>query len=262
MSDMDIRNWVRENRPDLKVGQRGRLSPDVKAVYDEAHRDEVQPVSSGNKDWEIHSDGTAIFKEMTEPVLEGAPREDTGETPPKPPAKKKLFRFGDAEKPRTQHKRVSTATVLSWMWGGMGTVIRNPNLAPVARTLQLQAPVAGEIADDMVKGTVVDKVLQPLARVSEKGEDLFALVGPPAIAMAICMQPELYPMLEPMMVEAIKSWVAIAGPRIRKAQQKEAKLIAEMGEDYGESIREMLQFIFAPVQTQESPDGTGAYASA
>ncbi len=112
----------------------------------------------------------------------------------------------------------------------------------------------------MIKGTAVDKLLQPLARVGEKGEEVFALVGPPAIAMAICAQPDLYPVLEPVMVEALKSWVVIAGPRIKKAKQREEKLVAELGADYGDSIREMLQFIFAPVM-QENPNGTAEYAA-
>ena len=248
MSDMDIRSWLRENRPDIKVGQRGRLSPDAKAAYAEAHGE----VSDGNADY-------VTVKEETEPLLSGEVL-DTGETKPQPPKKKGLFSWGDPDKPRTDRKRVSTAKIISGVWGGMGALLRNPQLAPVARTLQVQAPVAGEIADDMIKGTPVDKLLQPLARVGEKGEEVFALVGPPAIAMAICAQPDLYPMLEPVMVEALKSWVVIAGPRIKKAQQKEAKLIAELGEDYGESIREMLAFIFQPVM-QESPNGTAEYAT-
>ena len=242
MSDMDIRNWLRENRPDIKVGQRGRLSPAAKDAYDEAHG-----VSDGNFLTDMLNDEVTTVKEMTEPVFE------TDEVAPQPPKKKGLFSFGDPDKPRGERKRVSTSKIVSGVWAGMGALLLNPQLAPVARTLQVQAPVAGEIAEDMIKGTPVDKLLQPLARVGEKGEEAFALIGPPAISMAICMQPDLYPMLEPVMVEALKSWVLIAGPKIRKAQQKEAKLVEELGEDYGSSIREMLQFIFAPF-VQETPD--------
>ncbi len=49
-------------------------------------------------------------------------------------------------------------------------------LPPLQRTLRMQAPVAGDLLDDVVRDTIVDPLLQPLARLASQGKAVQALV--------------------------------------------------------------------------------------
>lgn len=233
--DAEVRAWLKSNRPDIKLGVRGRL-----------------PSAA----WDAYWDGN---DQLLEDPSTFTDVDFSDEIPPAAPEKKKWGLFGSSTpKEKTTHKRVSTSTLLEHGWSAMGALVGSFSqvveqegqqykvqpLLPVARVMDMQAPVAGEIFDDVIKGTVVDKLVQPLARISDKGEDAFALLGPPMIATAICMQPTLYPVLRPAMAAALKSWVVTAGPRVKKAKERQEKLVAELGEDYGASIEEMLDFIF------------------
>src|SRR5262249_21333549 len=83
----------------------------------------------------------------------------------------------DGKPPAKRIPRVSVANLISSGWGlAAMALVRNPNAVPIGRVLQMQAPVAGVIVDDMVKGTPVDRLLQPLARAGERGEKAVALI--------------------------------------------------------------------------------------
>jgi hypothetical protein len=80
-------------------------------------------------------------------------------------------------KGKKHHPRVRVDGLISRGWdvlGGLATRI-DP---PIGRCLQMQAPVAGLILEDVVKGTFVDRALQPVARAEDKAEKVAALAGP------------------------------------------------------------------------------------
>lgn len=114
----------------------------------------------------------------------------------------------------------------------------------------MQAPVAGVIVDDMCKGTVVDRVLQPLARGSEKAEKGFALIGPPILVAMISSRPELYPVLSGPLKVAMLSWVEIAGPAMEKAQRKAEQMAERVG---GVDVDGMIAALFADLPIAEAP---------
>ena len=66
-------------------------------------------------------------------------------------------------------------------WGGgvefAASMIGRAGYVPMARSMVWSSPVAGEIIEDATKGTVVDKLVQPLVRNGEKWQDLFDLLG-------------------------------------------------------------------------------------
>jgi hypothetical protein len=77
---------------------------------------------------------------------------------------------------KPKHPRVSTADLIGSGWRIVAKVAQP--LPPMYRTLRLQSVIAGPLIDDAVKGTMVDPILQPLARLSRAGETVSALVAP------------------------------------------------------------------------------------
>lgn len=74
-------------------------------------------------------------------------------------------------------RRVSTSplteSLITFAAGGLDRI----GQGPLGAFASFTAPVAGEIVDDVVAGTMVDKVVQPLVRGSEKYQNLGALFG-------------------------------------------------------------------------------------
>lgn len=128
----------------------------------------------------------------TEPDEPGEPGEPTApDEPPaaaeqRPASERKRGLFTRRPRPKTEAvlpsqarprsaKRVSTApltaTILAFAAGGLDRM----GQGPLAMTVSFTAPVAGEIVDDAVAGTLPDKLLQPLVRGSEKYQNVSAL---------------------------------------------------------------------------------------
>lgn len=81
-------------------------------------------------------------------------------------------------KPAAPKRRASTAD----FWGGLvapgvaGGAAR-AGYVPMARAIAWSSPCVGEIVEDATKGTLIDRVVQPFVRSSEKWENLFDLIG-------------------------------------------------------------------------------------
>ena len=244
MSDVqDIRAWARENGWD--VGTKGRLAQEIHDAY--AQQANGQPQVSGDGE----DDGPVIPLSLDapppaapgaaggpaappQPPGAGAAPTLNGERPPKPPPGQRRRKLADRVKrardngPRPGHKRVSIENLVSsgWAMGAMA-LARSPRALPVARVLDMQAPVAGIIVEDMAKGTLVDKLLQPLARGGEKAEKAFALAGPPLLVGLMNANPQLFPVLKPMLKMSLMSWMQIAGPAMAKVQKRQEQFSEE-----------------------------------
>lgn len=243
----DIREWAKAKGID--IGERGRIPADVRKLYNE---DASAPV--------VDMPDVPPPSEETPPRTERA----TGETPPgPPPPRPKWWQRKPHTEPRDRraHKRVPLETWAARAWKGLAYVT-GAGATPTSRCLNMQAPVAGIIVDDMLKGTAVDMMLQPLARMGEGGKDVAALVGLPLLVAVTERQPMLYPYTRPLMAEAATEWVLIAGPAMRKAKARAAKVAEELAEfeldeDAVEGafaapvsnpvIEKMLDAIFAPM---------------
>lgn len=144
-----------------------------------------------------------------EPRPEGdVPRETSRETRPKV----------------SRGRRNSGAETISDAWAGFGGLcLRNPGYIPLGRYMQFQAPVAGEMLDEAVAGTVVDKiVVQPITRARGKFDLMAAVFGPPALIVAIQRNPERADMLMPMLKSSIRNALPLMVPAIKKVAAKEA----------------------------------------
>ena len=162
-------------------------------------------------------------------------------------------------KPGGNTKRVSAADSLGDLWSGLGGLLtRLPNHAPSGRLLQFQSQAAGEILDEALKGTVVDRViLQKAVKTRGRFDVLGAVLMPPAIVFAIETNPErasyLIPLLESSLRNALPHMVApIKKARKREADQAEA--IRELfpdAPDGTDPIRELIKEIFGGYFTDE-----------
>jgi hypothetical protein len=259
----DIREWANANG--YTIGVKGRIPGHIQQAYDAAHQGpngSADPIGPDYPDDDFDSAFPAPESDYTGPEEPGG-SDDTGETKPRRPrGGKKASRpswlpgGGAKKKPGKKPPRVSTEELLGSVWRGAAK-LASP-LPPLQRTLRLQAPVAGLLLEDAVKGTAIDTVLQPLARIANQGKTVQALVGPPAFVTAIMvhqiqragMTPpqEPHPMFMALATEGLRSslmaWMDIAGPKFDVAMQRER----EFEEKYGQSVDDTIALIFgAPV---------------
>src|SRR4051812_19172359 len=158
----DIREWGRQNGFDVTDDK--ALPRGLRSAYQK--RDDTDVITRIVPDEE---EGTRV-------LIEDGPEPVSTERPPaiRHPSVVQRARslvgkkVDDAPKVRSHHPRRSVDRIIERVWEGMARLVQPVNL-PVARVMAVQAPVAGLLLEDIVKGTVVDRVLQPIVRVEEKG---------------------------------------------------------------------------------------------
>src|SRR5215468_3634467 len=149
----DIRAWAQAQG--IELNGRGRLPKSVVEQYEAAHADD-----------EVDEEPLLIVPDDPGPPAEPAAeplQPVAGERPPVPPkgggragflARRERDKAKAKARPPRRLPRVSVANLISSGWGlGAMALARNGNAVPVARVLQMQAPVAGVVVDDMVRGT-------------------------------------------------------------------------------------------------------------
>jgi len=254
--DRQIRAWALEEGID--VSAMGRIPVEVRARWEAAHPDTAIGVGVG----EEHPGTDPVMRigpelarpAETPPVAPGAAPKPTGGVHGLAALRERAAAAAAAAGPG-KGKRTPVNRIMGGLWGLAGRVLSAGPVAPVGRVLQLQAPVAGAIADRIVRGTAIDRLLQPLARMSQRGDDLAALLGPPVIVAAIARNPAAGPLLYPMLREILELWADIAGPEMEKMQAR-SRSRAERGFD----VDALIEALFAsPGPGDEVPDeGTAA----
>lgn len=233
MDFKEARAWIQETHPELNIGNRGRLPENLVNEYKATLEDDVV-------DGEFIDEVTPLIPEESMPVKENKHKVRAFFTPKAKPAK-----LG---------KRVSVESVIGMAYGLVATVVKQipgpndtPALLPISRVMEMQAPAVGIVVDDLVKGTIFDRVLQPIARTGKSGEAVWGIIGPPVLVGAIMTQPGMQGVLVPMLRESLKSYVIVAGPAMKKAKEREEKLMAELGMEPDKTIDALIEQIFAPV---------------
>lgn len=144
----------------------------------------------------------------------------TGEKPPRSAKWGKTTRRG----------RTPVGPLFESLYTGLGhklTTGGGPNVA-VGRTLTFQAPIAASRADDMIKGTLVDRFVQPAAKLYDSGEDAFAIAGFPALVWAWQAFPDARRVLNMPMRAAVLANLEELVPAMEKAAKREAELTAKV----------------------------------
>lgn len=267
-SATEIRAWAKAEG--LTINGRGNIPDDIREQYDLAH-----PSPNGS-DGPVHSSGPDYPDDDFETAFVDPPDDDdeVEETAPRRPKARpsrgssrsggggssgagSFFRRGgrqQAGKGAKKKPRVSTEDVLGSLWRA-GAKLATP-LPPLQRTLRIQAPVAGLILEDAVKGTAADALLQPFARLAGQGKVVSALLGPPVIVTALMFHVQQRQAMEPPQdpnplimsagIEGLRSslmtWMEVAGPKFEVALRRER----DFEEKYGQSVDELISFLMAP----------------
>lgn len=166
------------------------------------------------------------------------------------------------KKPVPVRGRTSASGFISMLWTGLGTALVQSGLdVPVGRVLQFQAPAVGVQLDKLVAGTAVDHFIQPFVLQVDKVEGLGALVMFPLLVGAYERNPDLGPMLAPLLRGVIESNLAEMAPVLKQTVQqtrKNAKAVAEVVEFLNlppgvDPVDAILESIFADPTLQEPP---------
>jgi hypothetical protein len=256
----EVRAWAKDvGWPN--VTDRGRLGAEVWSAYASEHA-----AAAPEPEPEPEPEGIVISM----PVEEIAPHDEPEgreEVKPEPAPKRSphaLWKRKPKSDDRPRRKRLSLETLAGLAWQGAAGVVSylaGPQYAPVSMMMAFQAPVAGAIIEDAAKDTVADRLLQPVARLVQPGGQIGALVGAPVITAMICNRPQLYPRLRPALAYAMREWVTLAGPKLREMKRKEAKFAEEMAgfqEEFGLTVDELLDEIFAPLMAASAAERAAA----
>lgn len=135
----------------------------------------------------------------------GAPGEDSTETQPGvPPKKRRTFRQllsgtkGDGtKKPKRtwtmRGPREPLDEFVGWAYGGVGSMIvrAGSDMTPVGKVMEMQAPSIGIMADEAIKGTPADKIIQVFVRQGKAFKEIGETVALPAMTGMIVKKPAL-----------------------------------------------------------------------
>lgn len=205
------------------------------------HSGEVPPVRGG-------AGGSAetpaprrrgLFDRLKKKVTPGSPGAPTREKTPKPSG-------------GGRSRRLSAAETLADLWSGGGSLMARTGHTPTGRMIAFQGPAAGELLDEVVKGTMVDRlVVQKIVGARSTLDTLFAIFGPPAItwqmekAMAAGDEQKFHA-LEEALKSAIKSALPVMVPAMKKARKREAEQQAALVELLDISDLEMMGVVVNP----------------
>lgn len=223
-----IRAWLRDQG--IEVPDAGPLALEYRQMYNEAHADPEPDVS--------------LTDNPPTPVEEVAPKVADK---PEPVIGRVLNRAKKATGgTRARGKKVarkSLASVISMGYEWLSVPAASVS-KPVAYMMQVQAPVVGEVLDGPIAGTIVDKLLQPLASVNEAMEPVNAVLTPLVGAFLLDRFPQHADKILPKMRNGLHAWAKVAGPHYEKIQAEEETFEKE----HGESIDKVLEQLLAVVQ--------------
>jgi hypothetical protein len=257
------RAWLRDNG--YTPPEHGKLGADLETAFAAAHNGE--PPAPPAADYPDDDFETAFAAEPG-PGPDGD--ESFAETPPRRPkassrsarSRGLLSRWqhkpatGGRHPAKRKHPRVSVESLISRTWG-LGARLAANMMPPVGRMLQIQSLTAGVVLDPVIRGTVVDAALQPLARFEEKGKIIGGLAGPPVIVAMMTLHLQQCPRDEQtgepqpnpvfmglateMLREALYLYGDVVGPQIEAAVQQARERERAMVD-----IDALIAFLFSP----------------
>jgi len=249
VTDTEIRDWARATG--RAVGEKGRIGAPLRAEYEQ--------MIAGMAD------------ALPQPPPGAPPVSDVPDVPPparpetrprkvggKPKRRTMAGRFkawlaGDSPggKARPQKPRLPVGKLAERGWSRMARAAEMVNV-PVGRCMQWETALVGIEFEAAVKGTVVDRVLQPLARAEEKITGVGSLVAMPLIVGALQSpgnQPDTpvgamrHHTLMTMLEECVEAQLELLGDpgvaeKVAAAQAERASRRAE--------VEKIISMIFAP----------------
>ena len=239
MATDNIREWGKQNGWD--VADTGRMPPGLREAWRDS-RDGSPTGEDGFIDETVDDDS---IQERAPEIVKPSARQrvqDMVSRAREQQAPRKAVRGKVLAKPR-----VSVEKLISGAWSFMSQAVQSFH-PPVSRVLEMQAPVAGMILEDVVRNSIADRLLQPLARGMNGGEVAFALMGPPLLIAALSARPDKQAILVPMLRQSLRSWIDLAGDKLEQIQRQDN----EFQDKYGKRIDEMIEYFLEPLRV---PDG-------
>lgn len=252
MDDAEARAILREHGEEPPI--RGRLNDDWRSRAEAFRADAPEADYDGGVSDADFTDTT----EAAEPPALPAERKPRKVTKARTSLRDRFTKAATG-KPKVKHKRMSLAPVIGEFWGLMGSLAGRVDV-PLGRCLQMQSPVAGEILEDVVKGTIVDTALQPIARAEDKAKAVGALVLPPLVVVAIEHAQTLpedqmkmrMAFLEPVLVQSLMMWERVAGDKL---EAMAARVEAEApSRERAENTARLIFAMAAPATPQPEPE--------
>lgn len=171
---------------------------------------------------------------------EVAPAADVAEMRPSANGKRKSL-FGRKARPRAESpgpapsrpslRRVSTAPLTSTIVVALSGGLEKIGQSPLAMYAGFTAPVAGEIVDEAIAGTMVDRLAQPLVAGSEKYQNLGAYIAGFAAVAWASNNPENAEAAYGLFRWSMATVLPLAGKQMvaqAKAERKAAEQMAEI----------------------------------
>jgi hypothetical protein len=244
VSDTDIRSWAASNG--VELGKHGPVPKAVRAKF-------LDATGSGEAVEFDSESGGSVTLDTSEQTPAVALNQSPAEKIKSKFSRSRPTTAGEVADKRPK-RRVATQGLLGWSWVGLANVASRAGFLPVGLCMEMQAPVAGVMLEQVTKGTVVDRMIQPFARGGEKGKIVGALMAPPFIVAAIQQRPQLYSQLAPVLEECLYTWIEVAGPEVAK----KAELRSKREEQYGADVKTMMERIFAPLVAQAEAEQAAA----
>lgn len=245
-SIQDIREWGRQQEEWSDVPNKGRLPKGLRTAYMDAHPDEAMKnarTTLGMDDNPYQTFDNVTLVDETKPKQEPTTREKirTAVAKRKTPAA-----------PKKAKPRMSVDRLVQRIWE-FGARMVGPVNPYVSRVIAYQAPVAGIILEPAIKDTVVDKLLQPIARTEKGAETLFALLGPPLLVGVVTYRPSSAPLVLPVLRESLAVMIEVCGPAMEQVKQRQE----EWEQKYGTDVDKLLEALLAPIEDDDVQTQSG-----
>lgn len=160
-----------------------------------------------------------IFENATEETV--GPGADTIFDEKEPQPESPFAEDKDGRRPDRRAVRVSGEDFLSTGVMAIGTVLVSKRIdPPVGRVLQLGGPLYGTKIDQVIAGTFLDRILQPLFRKGDQLNDLGALIAVPACVAILERRPETAPLMMGILTESLGTMLEDLAPKMAKTRAK------------------------------------------
>ena len=207
-TNTDVRKWAREHG--IPVTNRGPIAAELRERYEAEHGDgTADPIVFGGPGYDggvTEADFPPALEDRADPRIPAeapeapadvddhqaqTPARQEETRPKKVTAPNAFQRWRDRNKPKAaaragagrKRARVSLAGLIEDTWSQMAWAATP--LPPMQRLLHAQAPMAGIALEDALRGTMVDKALQPFARAEDKAKAVGGLMLPPMALMGV-----------------------------------------------------------------------------
>ena len=157
-------------------------------------------------------------------------------------------------------KRIPAGDSISQVVGLVGQVVGNVD-APMGRALVFSAPATGSAVDELVAGTVVDRlVIQKFAGAADKWEKVGGVIAFPVLIAVISRNPKLFNVLEDQLRSATVDVIIASIPSLEKKanrEKKAAESLSRLGKivsryaNTDDPIRLILEDIFGAQITED-----------